>query len=128
MDNTYCVYYEDQDCGTLHVEQAGLYLQFSGRFILEQGKIWRIIGRCGDKQADLGICLFEEPYYLLKKKCPKKQFTDGHWVFEAVCPSDIRKKSVSVSQDQPFEHLDQLEDALLLTDGQVQQIVLNADH
>lgn len=123
MKECYIVTKAGKDVGHINVKRMGLYMVFSGRFTLEANKIWRIIANSDSNSVDLGICLFDSQYYILKKKLPAKLFTGSDYVFTATATDSIK-----ITEDKPFDSLDQLEQgrAEQRIDGLV--FVRNSDH
>ena len=128
MDELYSVYYRGTVVGEVSVSDAGLYYAFFGKLGLEKEKFWRIIACSEAREIDLGICLFENPCYVLKKKLPKNRFDDRKWHFKAVCPQDEKRLTVPVVENQPFEDLDKIETGVFKSDTEESAIIFNTDH
>lgn len=127
MLDKFCVYCDGQEAGTVEIKKEGLYYCFYGKLALAKNKIWRVIASSEDGEIDLGICLFEDPYYILSRKIPAKYMSGEHWSFKAVCPDDQRKKIISVSEDQPFEQLERITDGVYSTE-EGSGIIFNGNH
>ena len=147
MENTYEIKYEGVPIGTAHLEKQGLYLSFSCRCRLPQEGLYRIHVICGENREDLGICVPLGGDFGTDKRIPAKRFGEGTLPFELV-PKDWKppevtamkpdapakeeisvpevveeispaEKFIPVSQEEPFEYLDKLENAHMeIHDGQ----------
>ncbi len=127
MLEKYCVYCDGTESGTVKVEREGLYYNFCGKLKLAKNKIWRIIASSQEGERDLGICLFDDPYFILSRKIPAKYMAGEQWTFKAICPDDQRRQSIPVSDDKPFDQLEHITDGIY-TAEESSGIILDGDH
>ena len=147
MAESYDIIYNDRPVGTARMEKQGLYLFFSCRCTLPDEEMYRIHAISGDAREDLGICIPMDGAFGMDKKIPAKRLGDGRLTFE-LAPKDWKPREivpepepvpqmeeteeetvqnefneevfVPVSEEEPFEHLDKLEDARMeMRDDQV---------
>ena len=137
MADTYEIKYEQMPVGTAQVEKQGLYYCFSCRCNLPQEGMYRIFVSSGTGREDLGICIPKDGGFGMDKKIPTKRLADGPLAFTLHPkdgPTQIQEKPeetpvqtaepeyepmrfVPVTEEEPFEHLDELEHAVLTEEG-----------
>ena len=149
MAQTCEIKFEDVSVGTAQVQKQGLYLSFSCRCRLPLEGLYRIHVICGEKREDLGICVPLDDAFGMDKKIPAKRFGEGELSFKLVpkdwtqpevtltepnvaaeekisapeeeqdfC-AELSQQFIPVSEDEPFEYLDKLENAHMeICDGE----------
>ena len=139
MAQTYEIKYGDMPVGTARIEKQGLYLSFSCRCRLPEEGMYRIHVISGVSREDLGICIPKDGVFGMDKKIPAKRLGTGSLEFVLV-PKDWKPSIVNapepeilmeqeipvpeqeevgeptgqfipVSEEEPFDHLDKLENA-----------------
>ena len=152
MADTYEIVYEGKPVGSVRTEKQGLYLCFHCRCALPDGRMYRIHVCSGDKREDLGICIPVEGKFGMDKKIPSKRLGEGALTFQLV-PKDWKPEKfvaepelpvqeevltepepviaeepegifVPVSEEEPFQQLDMLEDAVMDVRGDQVGIVI----
>lgn len=148
MAETYEIKYGDASAGTAQMEKQGLYCSFSCRCRLPDDGLYRIHVISGDSREDLGICVPMDGAFGMDKRIPAKRLGEGEMRFELVSkdwkpqaavtpqpaepaveeeistPEPVEETFVPVSEEEPFEHLDKLENAMLAEqDGQIGIII-----
>ena len=103
-----------QAVGRAEVKKEGLYYRFSCTCTPPDNGIYRIIVCDGSNTRDIGIC---RPSGTVAR-VPIKYLPGDKLTFTLV-PKDKKEISVPVATGEPFEHLDQLDNAhLQVSDGQ----------
>ena len=137
MAETYDITFEAAPVGTARMEKQGLYYVFSCRCRLPEEGLYRIHAVNGKTREDLGICIPVDGVFGMDKKVPQKRIGEGMLTFELV-PKDWKPQPVvtepepaetepqpdpmeeeieqeelfiPVSDEEPFDYLDKLEDA-----------------
>ena len=131
MAETYDILCDGEPVGTARVEKAGLYRSFFCRCYLPREGLYRIHAICGENREDLGICIPIDDAFGMDKKIPAKRLGDSALQFELV-PKDWQPQEqippepapeelfIPVSEEESFEHLDKLENAVMeVRDGEV---------
>lgn len=130
MAENYDITYETESVGTAKVEKQGLYYSFSCRCSLPEEGLYRIHAICDAAREDLGICVPMDGLFGMDKKLPAKRLGEGPMRFELVhkdwSPQEITAVQepelpqqeeeslfIPVSEEEPFEYLDKLEDAVM---------------
>ena len=141
MAETYEIFYDKQCVGTATMKREGLYLCFSCRCRLPDNGLYRIHVTDGDRRGDLGICVPMDDNFGMDKKLPAKGLGEGILRFEllpkdwkpqeiTITEPDVPAKEetsapeeepdfydepsqqfLPVSEDEPFDYLDKLENA-----------------
>ena len=111
MVGNYPVCCNGQVVGHLQVEKMGLYYCFSCETGLSYNSVYSIIAISGERKVNLGRCYRIGSTLGLKTKIAAKHFPDGNWSFSA-CQTQ-QPWGWKVSENEPFYHLDQLENARL---------------
>jgi hypothetical protein len=139
MAETYDITHESALVGTARMEKQGLYYVFSCRCRLPKEGLYRIHAINGDAREDLGICIPMDGVFGMDKKVPQKRIGEGILTFELV-PKDWKPQPVvaepepvepepqpdpleeeieqeelfvPVAEEQPFDYLDKLENAVM---------------
>ena len=115
METFYSVTCSGIPCGKVSVRQQGLYYHIHCRCKVEREDVYRLILTSGDRQENLGILIPEGEAFVLSRKIPVKQFTEGEWFFRIV-PKEIFVSGsfVPISPDEPFAYISQLKDSFLI--------------
>ena len=145
MADTYEIKYGQQAVGTAQVEKKGLYCCFSCRCSLPEEGMFRIHAVTDGAREDLGICIPMDGGFGMDKKIPAKRLGQGELSFmllpkDAPVQTEEQQKEtvqqeaqeemlfVPVTEEEPFEHLDRLEDAVLAEqDGQTGILIPDAE-
>lgn len=125
MTGTYEIMEGDRLVGRAKVERQGLYYHFSCRCKLSGEVVYRIIVRCGGKEANLGICVPVDGEFGTDKKVPVKSLGEGRLEF-LLLPKheDIRGKFIPIHPEEPFAYIHRLQDAFLERRGENLGIVI----
>ena len=143
MAQTYEVKYGDLTVGTARAEKQGLYFCFSCRCRLPEEGMYRIHVVSDGVREDLGICVPMEGAFGIDKMIPAKRLGEEALTFEMVHiewtppAAELSKPAVleeekpepvqifiPVSEEEPFEHLDELENAVMEVRDDVPGIVI----
>ena len=145
MPEIFEITYEAEPVGKARIEKQGLYYRFSCRCKLPDDGFYRVNVCYGTDHVDLGICVPMEELFGMDKKIPLRQIPEGTPSFllrsndwkpeekvieeadaELQMPMPTVGTFVPVAEDEPFEHLDELEGAVLETrDGEVGILLQN---
>lgn len=141
MADTYEILYGQQCVGTAQVEKQGLYDCFRCRCSLPEEGMFRIHAVTDKAAEDLGICVPMDGVFGMDKKIPAKRLGNGNLSFvllpkdaplqaeepqkEEPAAEDTQLEAVTeetqeeemmfvpVTEEEPFVHLDKLQDACL---------------
>ena len=118
---TYEICLAGDPVGEAMVEKVGLYYRFSCRCRLQGATMQRIMVACGDKKADLGICVPMGDRFGLDKKVPCRQLGEGKpEFFLTPRPGCGGRKFVPVYPEEPFAYMSKLKGAFLeIRNGQM---------
>ena len=148
--------YDGTQVGTVRADKQGLYILFSCRCRLPQEGLYRVHAVCGKHREDLGICIPLGGSFGMDKRIPAKRLGEGMLAFELVpkdwtppaaatpkqehptvelpMPEPAAEESgepapqfVPVSEEEPFEYLDKLEDAHLEIRNDIPGIVIEPE-
>ena len=150
MAETYDITYDGEPVGAARMEKMGLYYVFSCRCRLPEEGLYRIHAINGETREDLGICVPIGSAFGMDKKIPAKRLGEGDLTFELL-PKDWKPQPVMtepepaetepqpnpmeeeieqeelfipVSDEEPFDYLDKLEDARMEVRDDVTGIVV----
>jgi hypothetical protein len=130
MADTYEILYGQQPVGTARMEKQGLYYCFFCRCHLPEEGMFRIHAVTDETREDLGICVPVDGVFGMDKKIPAKRLGKGKISF-ALLPKDAPPQEeepqeelmeepreeemmfLPVAEEEPFEELDKLENAVL---------------
>ncbi len=122
---TYEICLGAEPVGEAVVEKVGLYYRFSCRCRLRGATMQRIMVACGDKKADLGICVPVGDMFGLTKKVPCKQLGEGiPEFFLTPRPGGSGSRFVPVYPEEPFAYMSKLKGAFLEIRNGQQGIVI----
>lgn len=135
---TFDITYEGMPVGTAQAEKQGLYYKFSCRCKMPDDGIYRIHILSNHQREDLGICVPMDDCFGMDKAVPAKRLEGDDLRFELIPkdwkpqelvpmpqeesdavpetqtqPPEAEEQFVPVREEEPFEFLDQLEDAVL---------------
>ena len=149
MMDTYDITYDGRSVGTARMEKQGLYYVFFCRCRLPDDKLYRIHVICGENREDLGICVPMDDAFGMDKKIPSKRLGEAAPAFELlpkdwmppveiipepvepVIEEEIREPEkaeelfVPVSEEEPFEYLDKLENAVFAEQNGQPGVLIN---
>ena len=115
----YEIMFRDKPIGCAEVKREGLYLRFICTCLLPKKGIHRIHVSDGISVKDLGICVPDGEKFILNTRIPSKYFKTDTFSFHLTDGKVTNDITLPVNSDEPFEHLEHLEDAHLeITDGQ----------
>ena len=117
--------------GEARVSKLGLYLYFSCRCNIPDGKLMRLIVECDGNRESLGICVPMGSSFGVETRIAAKKMGSGNLFFYLVGKDEHPQRTeslpliaetaepeitcneqfVPVSEEEPFEQLDLLEDA-----------------
>lgn len=98
--------------GTADVETEGLYLKIQARCNPPDMQIYRLILFCDSRKIDLGICVPENNYFVIKKRIRQKLIGEG--TPEFLLETTLNSKStqyIVLDPEKPFDYLDRLQSA-----------------
>ena len=143
MAELFDITYDGAPVGTAKLEKHGLYYKFCCRCAMPDDGLYRIHILCGNEREDLGICIPMDDLFGMDKAVPVKRFGEQLLQFELVpkdwkpqepipepqealqeecieSPEAEEQQSpepeqlfVPVLENEPFEYLDKLENAVL---------------
>ena len=142
MAETYEIIFDQECVGRAIVERNGLYLCFCCRCRLPNEGLYRIHVIGDDVREDLGICIPMDDGFGMDKRIPVKRLGEGAFCFEllpkdweltAAEPKLVEEQEtampvpqfIPVSEDEPFEHLDKLENAHMEIRDDVPGVVID---
>lgn len=121
--------YGEKSVGSVFVTKRGLYYDIKCRFNQRTGGMFRLIAVSDNKEIDLGICIPYDQQLGVDMCIPIK--TVGKQLCKFYITScDETLKGICISSDKPFDHIAQLEDAVLCVKGNDKKIffVKQYDH
>ena len=121
MEKTYNILLRGTKVGIVNVSREGLYYRFRCRCRLEDGKLHKLIVICGDRKADLGVCVPIGNEYGLNASVAVKHIGEGEFRFQLVAKyEDSKEHFIPLREEKPFLHIDKLQKAHLRTqNGQI---------
>lgn len=108
MEGKYKIHDRGKVVGQASVERQGLYYCFTCSVNMQEEGLYRIIVFQNERKTDLGICLPCIGRYMLTKKIPIKNFTNGEFTF-AISDGQSKDKFVPIVWQEPFAYLANLE-------------------
>lgn len=119
----YDILFSGKSVGNAQLEKEGLYYRIRCGCKPPDDGVYRVIVSDGSNRQDLGICVPEGKIFVVNKRVPCKSLTGEQLTFYLVEKS-YGEVVVPVADGEPFEYLDQLEDAhLRVADGQAEIII-----
>ena len=114
----YPLLFEDKYVGDITVQMRGLYYHFVCICNKQIDLDYRICVYCGNKKTDLGICVPENGYFILRKQLAIKHIGNGVMRFCLEKKCNASGTMVPILESKPFERLEDIEDAkLVIEDG-----------
>lgn len=114
--------------GTAGVRREGLYYCFDCRCSLSGEIVYRLVARCGERTAHLGIPVPEGGRFVLRTRIPVKRLGEGPMQLRAEPKhGPLEGKFIPLSPEEPFRYLRRLENAFLLVRGGQVGVVLTED-
>lgn len=108
--------------GKARLERQGLYCHVVCRCDLPEERMYRLELRCGEKQVDLGILVPRERGFGLDTRFPANRLGEGEVSFslrDRNAPEKERR-FLPVREEEPFEHIEELEQGCLeIREGQM---------
>ncbi len=115
---TYPIKAGSEIVGEATVQKEGLYYHIFCRCQRKQRGICRILLRCKEKSADLGICVPDGGFYCTKRSVPIKKIGADKLEFYVISNVERQDKLIEICAEKPFASIDKLETAQLVqTDG-----------
>ena len=116
----YQIFLGKEAIGTAQIEKQGLTYCIRCRCKLSGEVVYKIIAKCGEREADLGILVPENGAFRLTSRIPVKKLGAGEIAFKAV-PRHVAPDGmfVPITADEPFKYLSRLENAYLERRGEV---------
>ena len=102
------VYYEGSSVGHARIQKEGLFYKFICSCTPPDSSVYRISVDDGENRRDLGICVPQGDIYTLTARVPCKYLKGDSLHFEL---TDKKAVAVPVRSGEPFDHLEQLENA-----------------
>ena len=129
MDGNYSIYRNGVCAGSAEVKKQGLYYHFSCRCDLREGERIHLKVTCDNRVTDLGLCVPMDDSFGVETSVPVKKVGSGTQEFflgdrkvpakelpaekEIAVKKNVSEQTVQVSAEQPFEHLAELDGAVL---------------
>lgn len=114
LDQTYPIWEDDVIVGQAQVSKQGLYYRIYCECKRQKDGGLRAHVQCGNRRADLGILVPEGNRYTTNTRIAISKLGEGDLCFYAQpMRVDASKALVSISPDQPFDSLPQLENIRL---------------
>ena len=114
----YPLWFENKQIGDILVVKKGLYYRFECVCNMPVDFGYRIRVHCGTKITDLGICIPENGYFVLRMQLPMKRIGDGEMQFFLENHRQSNSALIPIFANKPFMEIENLENAkLVMKDG-----------
>jgi hypothetical protein len=128
LQQEYFIFSGEEKIGAVVVQQQGLYYRISCRCNLTGSVRYKLLASCGNLSADLGLCIPKDNQFGVDTAIPVKRLGHGELSFRLVPKhSRVEGDFVTVSADEPFGYIQQLQKAHLVHREGVVGIALCGD-
>ena len=110
----YQIYLGKETIGTAQIEKQGLTYCIRCRCRISGEVAYKVIAKCGEREAELGLLVPENGFFQLTSRVPVKNLGTGELSFRAM-PRHVEPDAmfVPVSADEPFRYLTRLQNAFM---------------
>ena len=128
MQQEYCVLSGDEIIGKVFVQRQGLYYHFRCRCSITGAVKYKLIVNCGENTVDLGLCIPHSDGFGMDTKLPIKRVGDGELTFRLMPKHNkLVGEFLSVASEEPFGHIQKLQQAHLALQGGLVGVIVNED-
>ncbi len=109
--------------GSAKITREGLYYRFECHCRFPDREIYRLQARCGDRVTELGVCVPMDNDFGLLTRIPVSRLGQGDITVAvkgqeaAAKEAPVKDNVFPVEADKPFDHLEQLDTAVLQGEG-----------
>ena len=124
MNKVYPVYIRDRQSGDIFLQKEGLYWRYTGKIHPDTPGIYRIYALTGQDKINLGVCQPTKNGWVTSGKLPLNRLHGENFRFLVNPEETIQEQILTVKEDEPFEHLEELDQCKFSADNGKPAIIL----